>query len=621
MDRTLWDEHGSVEVSTHSNPSFSQVTYCLQKILVSVFFSRSARMAKFLRFLVDRTVARAAEDLKEYVIGIEVFDRDVTFDPRLDPIVRVEARRLRSKLREYYDQQGHDDPLRIEIPPGGYTAKFHLSGSCGIRASAPRTCQSSNRALAVLPLVSLSMDPEDEFFADGLTDDVIHLLVNSANIHVAAGPPTHHFKNKAIDARAIGAQLNVDYVLKGSVRRENSTVRVSVHLVNTRYGFRCWSQVYQQDLLGVLTTQGNIAGAIAADLKLQLSGAKSEHTALPRQGDLNSSYPMYMAGSTQLNTRTESGIKRSIEYFEEIIRRDPIFALAHAGLAEAYSLGGRYHIFPPQESWSRARSAAGDALRIDDSLAEAHTALAFVDLHQHRDWWSAGQGFSRAIALNPNYAIARQWHAWCLAAAGCHELALSKIRRALDMNPLSANANVDLALVLYFSRQYDDSIDQCRRAADLAPTFYRPYELLGLVYLQKKDYRAAIEQFQAALSLSGGNQRTSVLLARTFAAMGRTDEARALLAELSDLRGSYVSAINFALLYSALGNHDGMFEWFEKAYFEADGELIWLSIDPIYDEARRDSRFTAFLDHIAYPASLSSDNARTRPNVRGFMTP
>ena len=617
-NRTLKPENDSAQVSAYNNPSYSQVACCLRKILASRVFFRSTRVARFLRFLVERTLTSATDDLKEYVIGIEVFDRDVSFDTRLDPIVRVEARRLRSKLQEYYDQEGHDDPLRIEIPPGGYSAKFHVSGNGGSRTSVLQTGHSSGQALAVIPLVSLSMDLLDELFADGLTEDVVHLLVNSEEIHVAAGTSACQFKGKAIDARAIGAQLNVDYMLEGSVRRENSTVRVSVHLVNTRYGFRVWSQVYQQELLGVLTTQRKIAGAITADLKLQLSKGKCEHTAHPHQ---DSSYPMYAVGRTLLNTRTESGIKRSIEHFEQIVRVDPTYALAYAGVAEAYSLGGRYHIFPPQEAWARARSAAVDALRIDDSLAEAYTALAFVDLHQRRDWWSAGQGFSRAIALNPNYANARQWYAWCLAAAGCHELAISNIRRALDMNPASANANADLALVLYFDRQYDHSIDQCRISADLTPNFYRPYQLLGLAHFQKKDYRAAIEQFQVALRLPGGNQKTSVLLARTFAVIGKTDEALKLLEELSNLRGSYVSAINFALLYAALGNHDSMFESLEKAYFEDDGDLIWLSIDPIYDEVRRDSRFTAFLDHIAHPTTLSSDYTRPRPNVRDAMTP
>lgn len=617
MDRMLLGEDDSMHVSGRHNQISLQTAFCLQKILGSVFFFRSARIIRLLRFIVERTLAGATDDLKEYVIGIEVFDRDVTFDPRLDPIVRVEVRRLRSKLREYYDLHAHDDRLRIEIPPGGYTAKFHISGDGGPPAEVLGIWPSSGHALAVLPLVSLSMDPEDEFFADGLTDDVVHLLVNCGNVHVAAGTSAFQFKGKVVDARVIGAQLNVGYILEGSIRRENSTVRVSVHLINARSGFRTWSQVYQQNLLGILATQKKIAGAIAADLTLQLSEAKCEHAArsLP-QSNLNSLYPMYMAGRSQLNARTENGIKQSIQYFDQIIGRDPIFALAHAGLAEAYSLGARYHFFPPQESWNRARNAAVAALRIDDSLAEAHTALAFVDLHQRRDCWSADRGFSRAIALNPNYATARQWYAWCLAAAGCHELAISNIKHALDMDPVSANANADLALALYFARQYDDSINQCRRAAALAPNFYRPYQLAGLAYLQKGNYEAAMEQFQLAIDLSGGDHKSFVLLAHAFAAMGKADDARTLLNVLIERRSSYVPAINFALLYSVTGNHDRMFEWLEMAYLEDDGELIWLAIDPIYDGARRDARFAAFLDHIAHPMPSSSDYAHFRNDVR-----
>ena len=596
MDGTLRRNGNFVSASATDHPEASQVKCCLQGILTSAPFARATRMAKFLAFIVERTLANASSDLKEYVIGLEVFDRDITFDPRLDPIVRVEARRLRIKLKEYYDQHPSKDSIRIEIPPGGYGAKFSFARRCGNDLAITRAQQSKSRSLAVLPLINLGIEVEDDCFASGLTEELLYMLVNLPNIYVAVGHAPNYGKGDAFSARGVVCHGTIDYVLEGSVRREHSAVRVAVHLASTRSGFRVWSQIYQRDLLGSVATQRYFAENIAADLHLELSRIREE---FPYRRDFDSSYPLYMAGNSQLNTRTESGIKRSIEYFEQIVERDPIFALAHAGLAEAYSLGGRYHVFPPQESWNRARSAAVNALRIDDSLVEAHTTLAFVELHQHRDWRRAGQGFSKAIALNPLYATARRWYAWCLAAAGCQELALSHIRRALAINPASANANADLAQVLYFSRQYDESISQCGKTVELAPQFHRIYQLLGRLYFQKTDYRTAVEHFQMALRISGGDQRTAVLLAHTFAAMGETDQVHRLLAELTNLRGAYVSAMNFALLYSALGNYDHMFTWLEKAYFEDDGDLIWLPVDPIYDQARKDIRFTAFLDHIA----------------------
>ncbi len=302
-----------------------------------------------------------------------------------------------------------------------------------------------------------------------------------------------------------------------------------------------------------------------------------------------------------LNSRTRDGIHQSVECFRQLISSCPEFALAYSGLADAYSLGARYDVFPHQESWERARSAALDAVRMDYSLAEAHTSLGFVDLHYRRDWGSAEREFCTAILLNPDYAPARQWYGWLLAATGQQELAVTALQQAVGMDPLSPNANADLALTFYFSRRYDEAIEQCRRTLALQPDFYRAHQLCGLANLQKGNLPAAVEHLQSAVALTKGTGRASVLLASALVASGQTEDARRVFANSIEARKSKPSAMEFALFFAAIGELDSAFEWLERAYEEHDAELLWLSVDPIYDKVRQDPRFRVLLSRIGKP--------------------
>jgi len=302
-----------------------------------------------------------------------------------------------------------------------------------------------------------------------------------------------------------------------------------------------------------------------------------------------------------LNSRTRDGIHQSVECFRQLIDSCPRFALAYSGLADAYSLGARYDVFPHQESWERARSAALDAVRIDYSLAEAHTSLGFVDLHYRRDWGSAEREFCTAILLNPGYAPARQWYGWLLAATGQQELAITALKQAVGMDPLSPNANADLALTLYFSRRYDEAIEQCRSTLAMHPGFYRAHQLSGMAHLQKGNLPASLEHLEAAVALTKGTGRTTVLLASALVAMGKTEEARRVFAGSMETRKSKPSAMDFALFFAAVGDLDSTFDWLERAYQEHDAELLWLSVDPIYDKVRQDPRFPELLSRIGRP--------------------
>jgi tetratricopeptide (TPR) repeat protein len=333
---------------------------------------------------------------------------------------------------------------------------------------------------------------------------------------------------------------------------------------------------------------------------------------------------LYRQGRRYLDSRTDDGIRRSIECFQQVIERDATCALAYAGLADGYSLGARYVVLPPQESWRKARAAALDAIRIDCSLAEAHTALGFIELHYVRNASSAEHEFCTAIQLNPRYAPARQWYAWCLLASGRADIAIENIKAALDLDPLSPNARADLALALHFSRRFKESILECERTLRSTPGFYRSYHLMGLNFLQTGEYSKAVDQFQLAISCSGRNSRILVLLARAYAAIRQMEEAKRIAAELMPPHDIYVPAIDFALLYSTFGDYDRTFQFLEKAFLEDEGELIWMAIDPIHDALRGDARFLAFLQRIGMEPGgshrMAIDQKKRQMDVTTFAT-
>lgn len=562
-----------------------EVSFWLQKVLASDLFKRSARLTRFLRFLVDQTLRGSAADLKEYVIGVEVFDRDADYDPRLDPIVRVEARRLRLKLRQYYDQDGVSDSIRIEIPDRGYAPAFAYIKDSAEVSNALAVTRQPTASLAVLSFAA-GVDTSADLFANGLTDEIVCVLTGIADLQVAG-------------RRSTLQSGHVEFILEGNVRWEAATIRVCVQLVNAESGFCLWSQAYEQEITGILEGQKRIAAQLAADVKSYLT-RRAVYPAPLRRAPALPADALYAKGRSFLNSRTKDGFHQSVQCFQKVIDVCPEYALAYSGLADAYSLGARYDVFPHQESWQRAHLAALQAVKIDHTLAEAHTSLGFVDLHYRRDWWSAEREFCTAILLNPTYAPARQWYGWYLAATGHHDMAVRAVEQAVCMDPLSPNANADLALAYYFSRQYTQAIEQCNKTLVLKPGFVRPYQLSALAHLQRGDFAEAVDQLNSAISLAGGNGRGTVLLAHTYAAMNQVDNAREVFAKSMEA-GKRISAIDLVLYFTAIGEMDKAFEWLERAHLDQDAELIWLSVDPIYDRVRQDPRFTAFLGRMTSP--------------------
>ncbi len=583
----------SLEQTISGNMPPAAIEAELEKILASKVFARSEPLSRFLRFVAEQALQGNIGKLKEYVLGLEVFDRRSSYDPRLDPIVRVEARRLRAKLQDYYRTEGFGDPVSIELSERGYAPVFRW------REAAPQPFHARNEtvAIAVLPFINMSSDQENEYFSDGLTEELICTLARISSMRVVARTSVFQLKGKATDIRYVGAQLNVKMLLEGSVRREGDRVRISAQLINVANGYHLWSDTYEREMKGVFALQEEIARSIADALRTRLS-VQPESISAQRHPEDAEAYSLYLQARYYLNLRSEAGFLRSLNCFRDAIAKDPRYALAYAGLADAYSLSTRYDVLPPEEAWPKAKNAALKSLELDDALAEAHTAMAFVKMHYEWDWSGAEREFGRAIEINSSYAVAHQWNTWALAVQGRFEEAIGSMKRARFLDPLSQNVTADLALIYYFARQYENAIEQCHEVLDLQPGFHRPYQLLGMIHLQQGLYPEAVAEFQQAAVLSDRNRKVLALFAFANAMGGQRSEAERILAEMQGAKRRYVSAVDVALIYSALGDLDKMFDWFERAYREHDGELIWLGVDPIHDKVRNDPRFCTLLERL-----------------------
>jgi serine/threonine-protein kinase len=445
---------------------------------------------------------------------------------------------------------------------------------------------------------------ENEYFSDGLTEELINTLAKIPSLRVVARTSVFQLKGKATDIRYIGAQLKVNMLLEGSVRREGGAVRVSAQLINVADGYHLWSDIYEREMRNVFGVQEEIASAIARALESRL-GLESDYLTLKRHPANADAYNFYLQANYYLNLRTEFGFLRSLDCFQKAIGKDPRYALAYAGLAHAYSLSTRYHVFPPQEAWPKAQAAAEKSIALGPETAEAHTVLAFVKLHYEWDWWGAEREFRNALEINPNYALAHQWKTWTLAVVGRFDDAISSMKEACSLDPLSQNVKADLALAYYFARQFDRAIEACKEVLSLQPGFYRPYHLMGLTHLAQGRYEQAASELDQAEVLSDRNHRIRTLRAYAKSICGESGDAQMMVNELADNKRQYVSAVDIALIYSALEDRSRVFEWLEKAYAAHDGELIWLGVDPLYDPVRRDPRFDNLLDRMKLtPAAL-----------------
>jgi serine/threonine-protein kinase len=454
------------------------------------------------------------------------------------------------------------------------------------------------RTIAVLPLVNASADPENEYLSDGITDELIIALSKVEGLHVASRTSVFALKGLREDVRDLGARLNVSAILEGTVRRAGNRLRVTVHLTGVADGRTLWSEGYDRELQDVLALQDEIAGTIVATLRATLLRDLGEAPSIRHAANPHA-YHLYLKGRYWWNRRTQAAVAEGIKYFEQAIAEDPEYALAYTGLADSFALQTDYRALPVQEGMERARAMARKALALDDTLAEAHTSLAWVSFIYDWDWAAAGAEFDRAIRLNPGYSVARQWHSWFLVAMGRTAAALAEGRRAIELDPASVSIRRSMGWLYYYARDYEASLEHLRRALEMNPTAEENHRLLGLTYLQLGKYDEAAAAFREAVASSDNPARSNADLGAVSAIKGKTAEASAVLEGLrKEAVERYVSPVAFATLHAALGQTDEAFEWLDRAYADRRGWLAYLRVEPRLDGLRADPRFAQLLDRM-----------------------
>ncbi len=452
-------------------------------------------------------------------------------------------------------------------------------------------------SLAVLPFVNASRDQTMEYLSDGLSESLIDRLSQLPGVKVIARSSSFKYKGQEVDPQEVARALGVQALVLGRVEQRGDSLQVRAELVDAREKTQLWGEHYNRELTDILAVQEEIAKQISEKLRITLTRAQ-QRLLTKRFTENTKAYQFYLRGRYYWNKRNNEGFERAIEGFHQAIEKDPSYALAYAGVADSYALLANYSAIPRKESYSRAKAAAMRALEIDDTLAEAHTSLAFVIWHEG-DFSGGEREFKRAIELNPNYATADHWYGNYLLAVGRRDEALAELKRSLELDPLSLIINTAVGGCYYFRREYDQAITQLRETLEIDANFINAHEFLGAACLQKGMYEEAIAEFQKAVELSGRWEVELSKLGHTYAVSGRRTEARKLLDELKERRTQrQISATNIALVYAGLGEREQAFAWLEKAYQERDQRLGAITTDPVLDSLRSDPRFQDLLRRV-----------------------
>ena len=628
--------------STPHEISADSVRSELEKILSSHGFVNAERLSRFLRYAVEEHLNGQTDKLKESLLGIDVFGRKPSYDPRIDAVVRTEAVKLRARLKEYYESEGREDAVIIDLPKGGYVPVFRLreqppkeleseapvaaiatpapsaahhdrlwlksaiaAAFVGVvfsiaifttmrdRARVASTAGTSTSSIAVLPFADLSPDRDQEYFCDGMTEEIIDSLTKVGGFRVVARTSSFAFKGKQQDIREIGKKLNVGYVLEGSVRKDGDRLRVTAQLNSVNDGYHMWSETYERELKDVFTVQDEISKSIVNTLQLRLAASTRTARSVPENLE---TYDLYLQGRYHWGRWRSEGAENAIQYFEQAIAKDPKYAAAYAGLADSYAWLGFFGALPPNEAMPKARQFAQQALALDDSSAEAHTSLGYVKSLYEFDWSAAEREFKRAIQLNPNSSGAHfAYGITYLCPIGRTKECLAETKLSKDLDPLSPVANTYLGLALVFDGQIAAATDQFKKALTFDPNFAEAHLSLANMYLDSRKF----DQYYAELEKAhGGAQEWRIDLLRAFGegVQGRTSDAMKLVRKWEHPQDNvWVRPTSIATVYACMRDKQNTFLWLEKAYAERDGILAFMRHQHMFDLYRGDPRYSSLM--------------------------
>lgn len=458
-------------------------------------------------------------------------------------------------------------------------------------------------SLVVLPLDNLSGDKDQEYFADGMTDELIANLAKIRSLRVISRSTAMAYKGTHKPLSEIAHELKVDAVVEGTVLRVGNRVRITAELVQVATDRHLWADTYESQIGDVLALQNRVSSAIVNEIRINLTPEDRERLA-KTPAVAPEAYENYLKGRYYWNKRTDENLTKAIGYFEEASRQDPHYALAYAGLSDCYAIISAtiFGTMPSSVAAPKAKAAAQHALEIDPTLAEAETSLATVKFNYDWDWAGASAGFERAIHLNPSYATAYQRYSLYLMAMGRTQESFDQINKARTLDPLSISINFSLGWRLYMARQYDRALEQLRNTLEMDPSYELPHLVAGQAYEQTGQFDAAITELRKAVDLSHGTPIMVSALAHAYARSGNKAEAEKLLAQLTaDSRTEYVSPYYIAIVYAGLGDNDTAISWLEKSLADRSNGLVFLRVEPQLDSLRAHPRFVALQKKLAFP--------------------
>ena len=442
------------------------------------------------------------------------------------------------------------------------------------------------KSIAVLPLENLSSDADQGFFADGMTDALITNLARVGSFRVISRTSVMKYREAKKPLPEIAKELNVDAIVEGTIMRSGNQVRINVQLIDAATDQHIWAEKYERNLSDVIALQNELSLAVTRQIGKRLDARLSLASSQPVDADV---YEAYLKGRYFWNQRTREGARKSVEYFEQAISRDPSYAPAFAGLSDSYTLGdGEYLGVGRDEAYQKATEAARRAIELDPSLAEAHSSLAAIKFQYEWDWTGADEEFKKAISLNPNSSIAHMWYGELLSATGRHEEAIEVMEQARRLDPLDAMINSDLAWIYFMARQYDRALDESRKALELDPSLAWVQWMMGTIYYNRGMEREAVEAYKKTFTITGAESER--------------------LSAISDARGIYKWWLDMGLkrsgnnapmpiLYAALGEKEKALDWLEKAY-QSRRHMLWLKVNPAYDPIRSEARFKNLLHRL-----------------------
>jgi len=461
------------------------------------------------------------------------------------------------------------------------------------------------RSIVVLPLQNLSNNPAEDYFADGMTDELTTDLAQFGSLRVISRTSAMRYKGANKTAPEIGRELGVDTLIEGTVQRVANRVRIRVQLIDSASDRHLWARSYDHELKDVLVLQSSAARDIAEEVQGKVV-AKTDFSGVNLHPVQPDAYEAYLKGRYFWNQRSEEGLKKSIDYFQQAISLDQKFAAAYAGLADSYSILGS-DVLPAKVASAKARTGANKALELDPTIAEGHAELAVVAFYYDWDWTRAEQEFRRAIELNPNYANAHQWYSYYLSAMGRFPEAMAEATRAQQIDPLSLSVNTTLVGRARDLGEYAHAVDLSRRTLEMDANFVPAHIALGSVYEVQGMWAQAINEYQKAVELSKNSPPALASLGHAYAVAGQQNQARTILGGLRQAsRSRYVSAFDMAVVSAGMGDNDGAFQWLEKAYAERESQMAFLNVTRRLDPVRSDPRFADLLHRMGLDVGHNS---------------